>query len=282
MVSDYAYNNEQKAKDQFPSFLERLGQATYQFVGLDVGQEKKARNPDWTRDEIMLALEFYLMNREKIPGKQSSEIAQLSAEIRQLANALGLAGDEKFRNQNGVYMKIMNIRSHDPAYTSQGKVGLSSANKLEEEVWERFGGDLQGLKLAAANIRQQLKESEVDFQSTEYDEPEIAEAAEGRIVTRQHRTRERSRKLVASKKKAFRKVHGSLYCEACGFDFSKVYGPRGDGYIECHHTKPVHEMKRNENTRLSDLALVCANCHRMIHAKRPWLTMQQLCQLLRN
>lgn len=273
LVSDYAYNNKQVAKDEFPSFLEMLDRAKYQFIGLDEGQRKKARNPDWTRDEIMLALEFYLDHRNKIPGKGSAEIATLSEEIKRVAIALGLSGDEKFRNVNGVYMKIMNIRSHDPAYTSQGKVGLASASKLEEEVWSRFGEDLPALKTLNASIRAQCAGSQVDPLYAEYDEPEVAEATEGRIVTRLHRGRERSRKLVERKKNLFLKANGSLRCEACDFDFSQFYGSRGEGYIECHHTKPLHEMKPNEKTKLSDLALLCANCHRVIHAKRPWLTL---------
>ena len=179
-------------------------------------------------------------------------------------------------------MKIMNIRSHDPAYTSQGKVGLPSANKLEQEVWDRFGNDLEGLQKVTSQIRGQLVTADPDAPSLEYDEPEIQEAAEGRIVTRQHRTRERSRKIVEQKKKSFLKAHKRLFCEACGFDFRATYGTRGEGFIECHHTTPVHEMKPNEKTKLSDLALVCANCHRMIHAKRPWLTMDRLAGILKR
>jgi hypothetical protein len=41
LVSDYAYNNNQKAKHQFPSFLERVEKARYRFIGLDEGQAKK-------------------------------------------------------------------------------------------------------------------------------------------------------------------------------------------------------------------------------------------------
>jgi 5-methylcytosine-specific restriction protein A len=155
-----------------------LDRAKYQFIGLDEGQRQKARNPDWTRDEIMLALEFYLDHRNKIPGKESAEIATLSEEIKRVASALGLSGDEKFRNANGVYMKIMNIRSHDPAYTSQGKVGLASASKLEEEVWSRFGEDLPTLKTLNASIRAQSAGSQIDPLYAEYDEPEVAEAAQ--------------------------------------------------------------------------------------------------------
>ena len=71
-----------------------------------------------------------------------------------------------------------------------------------------------------------------------------------------------------------------LLCEACGFDFEQVYGEHGKGFIECHHTKPVSELKAGEKTKLSDLALVCSNCHRMIHRRRPWLSVSELGELL--
>lgn len=85
---------------------------------------------------------------------------------------------------------------------------------------------------------------------------------------------------MARKKKRFRAEHGRLYCQACGFDFAEVYGERGDDYIECHHVKPVVELRPGDRTRLRDLVLLCANCHRMVHAKRPWLTVGQLGRLL--
>ncbi|HBN30592.1 MAG TPA: hypothetical protein DD416_05065 [Rhodobacteraceae bacterium] len=73
-----------------------------------------------------------------------------------------------------------------------------------------------------------------------------------------------------------------MFYEVCGFNFEDVYGERGNGFIECHHTKPVHEMQPHEKTKLSDLALVCPNCHRMIHAKRPWLTIDELRSLIKT
>jgi 5-methylcytosine-specific restriction protein A len=68
---------------------------------------------------------------------------------------------------------------------------------------------------------------------------------------------------------------GSLACEACGFDFARTYGERGHGYIECHHVEPLHVGGEGPRT-IHDLALVCSNCHRMIHAELPWLTPAQL------
>ncbi|MOA20439.1 HNH endonuclease [compost metagenome] len=96
------------------------------------------------------------------------------------------------------------------------------------------------------------------------------------MLTRLHRTRERKRTLVEAKKKEALKKHGRLRCEACDFDFAETYGPSGQGIIDVHHTKPVHTLKPGEKTKLTELALVCANCHRMIHSSRKWLTVEQV------
>ena len=41
------------------------------------------------------------------------------------------------------------------------------------------------------------------------------------------------------------------------------------------------QMKINQKTRLNDLSLLCSNCHKMIHRKSPWLTIEQLKKILR-
>ena len=106
------------------------------------------------------------------------------------------------------------------------------------------------------------------------------EGNEGQILSRIHRYRERSRDLVDRKKSQFFGDHGSLHCEACGFDFLKIYGERGNGFIECHHTKPVSQLEEDGKTKVSDLVVLCSNCHRMIHRKKPWLKMDELKELL--
>jgi len=105
---------------------------------------------------------------------------------------------------------------------------------------------------------------------------------EGRIINRNHRIRERSPEVIKNKKNEILKTKGKLVCEGCGFDFSEFYGDRGEGFIECHHTKPVSEMKEGDKTRLEDLVLVCSNCHRIIHRKKPWLSMVQLQELIKR
>jgi 5-methylcytosine-specific restriction protein A len=88
--------------------------------------------------------------------------------------------------------------------------------------------------------------------------------------------------VVEAKKKASLRATGALRCEACTFDFGLSYGARGKGFIEVHHALPVHQLRPGVKTKLSDLHLLCANCHRMVHAKRPWLTLDQLSECLKG
>lgn len=79
---------------------------------------------------------------------------------------------------------------------------------------------------------------------------------------KEHKRIERNRKLA---KKA-KKIHGYI-CQACGFDFEKEYGEIGKGFIEAHHLTPLHKLK-GQKVALdpkNDFAVLCANCHRMIH-----------------
>lgn len=63
-------------------------------------------------------------------------------------------------------------------------------------------------------------------------------------------------------------IHGTS-CMACGFNFEEVYGSRGKNYIEVHHVKPLSdENEESEVNPSTDLIVVCANCHRIIHRKR--------------
>ena len=49
-------------------------------------------------------------------------------------------------------------------------------------------------------------------------------------------------------------------------DFAVEYPGVGDGFIEVHHRAPLADRApEGSKTKLEDLALVCANCHRMLH-----------------
>lgn len=103
---------------------------------------------------------------------------------------------------------------------------------------------------------------------------------EGTRKLKQHLVKERNAKLIKSAKENFQRSHNKLICEICDFDFEKRYGEIGKDFIEGHHTIPVSELKEGESTKVSDIVLVCSNCHSMLHRRRPWLKKDDLMKLI--
>lgn len=232
------------------------------------------RNPDWTRDELLVALNFYLTHRPRIPGKTSLEINELSNQLRQINAELGIEGDDTFRNTNGVYMKLMNFRRFDPDYKGDG---LSGGSKEEEVVWQLYANKPEELNHIVSSILSFSSTSNTDDKLEQHQSsPEIVEAEEGKLLTRVHTTRERNAALTLKKKNHFKQTNGRLFCEVCGFDFENKYGQHGVDFIECHHTRPVSQYMPGEKTHINDLVLLCSNCHRMIHRRSQWLSVEEL------
>ncbi len=231
-------------------------------------------NPPWSRDELILALDLYFTNPTNQPGKGSSAVAELSSTLNKLHRLNGVSGAPTLRNENGVYLKMMNLRSLDPAYTAQGKVGMQSGGALEKVVWADYEGRRANLQVDAKTIRQAVTDANETTVAKLPDAPPY-EGEEGGVIMRLHKRYERDPKLVAEKRKSAA-VTGDLACEVCGFDFKAAYGDLGEGYIEVHHTKPVHTLLAGTKTKLDDLALLCANCHRMAHRKRMPLSLDTI------
>lgn len=97
------------------------------------------------------------------------------------------------------------------------------------------------------------------------EDEESFSSSEGNVAFRIHRRIERDSSIVRRKKQSVLESTGKLACEVCGFDFAVEYGERGVGFAECHHRTPLGELREETTTSLCDLAIVCANCHRMLH-----------------
>ena len=91
----------------------------------------------------------------------------------------------------------------------------------------------------------------------------------------------RYERIPANRLKAI-EIHGST-CSVCGFNFSEVYGERGEGFIEVHHIKPLYQAEEAQYINPStDLLPVCSNCHRMIHRKNDdVLSINELSELIK-
>jgi 5-methylcytosine-specific restriction protein A len=235
------------------------------------------RNPNWTKDELILALELYLREPSAIGNKTHSEIIKLSDILNSLPIHPGTTHQSSFRNPTGVAMKLSNFLRFDPSYTGKG---LERGNKLEEVVWNNYAGDLKKLSETKKAIIENIEFIQKNDNSQIDDA--IVEAEEGKLLTRVHLTRERSKSIVDKKKKSVLKSTGALKCEACSFDFKDVYGTLGEGFAECHHLKPLSQIMSKEKTRLEDLAILCANCHRMIHRSKPWKSVDEIRRIINN
>lgn len=223
------------------------------------------RLPNWSRDELMLALELYLRTRGTLGyGKDTSEVVALSHELRALRIFPdAIRQNPRFRNPSGVALKLHNFESIDPDHTGTGMPNVGAGDIA---AWNEWSDRYTELAAAVVLIRDR---GESDATPPDTGEDEEYEAAEGRILYREHRRYERDRKLVAAKKKAVLKETGRLACEVCDFDSETTYGLAG--VIDVHHVTPLHKIGESV-TKLSDLALVCPTCHRTIHAHKPFIT----------
>ena len=240
--------------------------------------EKKERNPNWTRDELILALDYYF----DCEGRPQNEGIQALSKILNSMNTGSSKVNHKFRNINGVGLKLMNFRRLDPNFISAGKVGLKHGGKGDEDVWNYFVNSRELLKKTALAILSNINSPKLN-NYLNVDDSEVMESREGRILTRVHLYRERNSKKVKQIliDKALKTSRG-LVCEVCDFSFSQKYGTRGARFMEAHHIRPLSELSGETKVKPKDLVLLCANCHRMIHAKKPWLSIDELRKIINS
>lgn len=86
------------------------------------------------------------------------------------------------------------------------------------------------------------------------------EAIEGQLERRQTLWRKRNRALIEAKK-----VSSNYQCEVCGLRYDGMYGAVGSEYIVAHHIELLAGRRASRRTTMDDIALLCANCHAMIH-----------------
>ncbi|MEX0662699.1 MAG: HNH endonuclease [Balneolaceae bacterium] len=233
------------------------------------------RNPKWHRDEIILALDLYSRLEPGIINSKNPDIEELSIILNQLPIHDVRPDEAKFRNPNGVSLKLSNFLAIDPSY--HGK-GMQSFSQLDKKVFEEFESDTDRLHKLANRIRSVSQDIELSNQLYLINEKEESdfEVKEGVVIYKLHKYRERDSKIIKKKKEhEFMKL-GKLPCEACTFDFYYKYGDLGYKYIECHHRTPLSEISSSTKTGLKDLALVCSNCHSMLHRKIDTLSVESL------
>lgn len=234
---------------------------------------------DWSRDELVITCDVLVGAGWNSPRANTPEVQRLSDFLR-AQNPRAVYSD-RFRSPSSVHRKLEDLRSARPGYAGD----ITKGGKLTAEVAAAFDQDparmhavaellwTEGLLTQAADLEH------LSGTAADDDAEATAEAVEGSVIQSLVTRRERDPKLRAAKIAWSRQVRGSISCEVCSFDFEETYGTVGEGYIEVHHRVPLFSSGR-VTTKLEDLILLCANCHRMIHATRDWRTPEELAQVL--
>lgn len=218
----------------------------------------------WTREVNILVLELYFRGGRKRLSAKHSEVVRLS----QLVEPFGIS-------PSSINMALGNYQWLD----TNGEHGLKQGGGMRI-VWDEFSHNIDSLTRTAKLIENSLTHKhslgniEISQDLTELDDEEFLE---GDTFVEQYLAKQRNSKAVTKKKQDARKQkNGRLICEVCDFDFVEIYGEIGSDFAECHHKIPLSETKEVRLTKTSDLAIVCANCHRMLHTARPVLAVEEL------
>ena len=127
------------------------GEATVarRLESLGFSVERPRRNPSWAEEELILALDLYI--RSGLRDAADSAVVDLS----RLLNTLTIHSERpdavRFRNPNGVALKLANFAAIDPNYRGQG---MTRGGKRDAEVWERYASDEDMLTETATAIRE--------------------------------------------------------------------------------------------------------------------------------
>lgn len=87
------------------------------------------KNPKWHRDEIILALELYFELRPGEIHARNPRIIALSEILNKLPIYTNRPDAVRFRNPNGVALKLSNFLAIDPAYHGSGMASYSKLDK---------------------------------------------------------------------------------------------------------------------------------------------------------
>ena len=189
-----------------------------------------------------------------------------------LARKYGVQAKHVLYGELGVWYH--HLRSFPAAFFDKnGYIVFQTKEDYENCPYLQLGQDVNITENGISSIpgyvlyKEKEEEKAVKEEPEEYKAQEASvnpesptEFTEGAIEEMVVELRKRDPRLKTSAIEAF----GTI-CQICGFDFSDVYGELGEGYIELHHIHPLSESDDIQQTTLDAVAMVCSNCHRMLH-----------------
>lgn len=252
-------------------------------------------------DELITVVAPWPESPEALAPYKDAATAAKAREVTERALALGQKSLPARPAERGLALAPQffallwpHLEAEADARATEAKTGLSRrARKESDELRALIEKQRGSIRETANRIRQtnlfdigdkeQRRQVELDLKHLDDRAARIdAELdAEPRAIEALYDVRESDPELCRRAKDLRRQQTGGLRCTVCHFDFEQRYGHLGRDYAEVHHAVPISAYEtEGGTTRVTDLVVVCANCHRMLHRKRPWLAVTQLQQLL--
>jgi hypothetical protein len=124
------------------------------------------KNPDWTTEETLLALDLYIRSGMRLLGKTHPDVIELSDTLKRLRFFKSNHLSDTLRNPAGVAMKLANIKA---AHTSSGLD--HGSKKLEKDLWTRYAHAPDLLRSVANQLRSSPANPAPDTQQTLFSAP---------------------------------------------------------------------------------------------------------------
>ena len=165
-------------------------------------------------------------------------------------------------------VKLTKPKSYGEQIIEASNFAIELSNSIAfNNIWNEKGNlwVLSGICWDSLNDKRKILPEEKD-----------EEFPEGKQKEKLHKYYERNPSLVRKAKEFYLNRDGKLSCEVCGFNFSDTYGKRGEHFIEAHHRIEISKLKENHKSKIQDLAMVCSNCHRIIHRGKKSLSIDEM------
>lgn len=211
--------------------------------------------------------------------------SDLRSELANIFNPTGVdAQILRGRNDTHFDQKVRNLKSHStldgPGYATYSKDIGRGGFEITAKGREFLRSNINAVRYIMSNNFEwndlkaslnKLMERPNDFEA--FDEEIVI--YEGAMTMRETPLYQRSKFLRDRAVEYYRDIsEGELICEICNFNYKDRYGEAGNGYIEIHHRRPVYmykgdDLNKTVDEAIKNLAPLCANCHRIVHRKRP-------------
>ena len=217
----------------------------------------------FTRDEAILALDvLYSANGHRL-NKDSEEITELSELLNELPIIPLSARGEIFRNNRGIFNQLNIFNSSYQKGKKDEDVGLPFYKVADE-----FYNKKDELHKIACAIRQNRAFFQTMTFGSKFEEESFPEGA---LLGHLHRVLEaRDGKPVLTAER----------CEICKLNLAEEYKPVPGGFLQRHLAVPITELDGSRHYNDLNFITVCPNCHAVLHQRRPWVTRNNMGDIL--